>query len=46
MTETSNALPPQSRAWVEARKRHELSHAHMQMARELGLKSEQDPAAR
>jgi hypothetical protein len=23
--------------WVEARKRHHLSHAHVQMARELGL---------
>ena len=24
-------------AWVEARKRHHLSHAHVQMARELGM---------
>ena len=24
-------------AWIAARKRHRLSHAHMQMARELGL---------
>jgi len=31
------ALPPQVRAWVEARKRHRLSHAQVQMARELGL---------
>jgi hypothetical protein len=23
--------------WVEARKRHHLSHAHVQMARELGM---------
>lgn len=23
--------------WVEARRRHQLSHAHVQMARELGL---------
>jgi hypothetical protein len=23
--------------WVDARKRHKLSHAHIQMARELGL---------
>jgi hypothetical protein len=30
-------LPPQVRAWVEARKRHRLSHAQVQMARELGL---------
>ena len=25
------------RVWVEARKRHRLSHAHVQMARELGM---------
>jgi len=25
------------RAWVEARRGHRLSHAHVQMARELGL---------
>lgn len=24
-------------AWIEARKRHHLSHAHVQMARELGM---------
>ena len=24
--------------WVEARRRHHLSHAHVQMARELGMK--------
>jgi hypothetical protein len=24
-------------AWIDARKRHKLSHAHVQMARELGL---------
>ena len=24
-------------AWIDARKRHQLSHAHVQMARELGL---------
>lgn len=23
-------------AWIDARKRHRLSHAHVQMARELG----------
>jgi len=23
--------------WIEARKRHRLSHAHLQMARELGM---------
>jgi hypothetical protein len=28
---------PKLEAWVAARKRHRLSHAHVQMARELGL---------
>jgi hypothetical protein len=31
------ALPPQLQAWVDARRRHRLSHAHVQMARELGM---------
>ena len=30
-------LPPKFQVWVEARKRFHLSHAHVQMARELGL---------
>ena len=30
-------LPPRLQAWFDARKRHRLSHAHVQMARELGL---------
>ena len=30
-------LPPKLSAWVTARKRHKLSHAHVQMARELGM---------
>ncbi len=30
-------LPGKLQAWVDARKRHRLSHAHVQMARELGL---------
>ena len=30
-------IPPNVQAWTEARKRHHLSHAHVQMARELGL---------
>src|SRR5438094_6455573 len=34
---TKKSLPPQSQAWIDARKRHRLSHAHVQMARELGL---------
>ena len=25
------------RAWIDARKRHHLSHAQVQMARELGM---------
>jgi hypothetical protein len=30
-------LPPKLQDWVEARRRHRLSHAHVQMARELGM---------
>jgi hypothetical protein len=30
-------IPVHLHAWVEARKRHRLSHAHVQMARELGM---------
>lgn len=30
-------LPPRLQVWVDARKRHRLSHAQVQMARELGL---------
>lgn len=30
-------LNPKLQAWVDARKRHHLSHAHVQMARELGM---------
>ena len=30
-------LPDKLQAWVVARKRHRLSHAHVQMARELGM---------
>lgn len=30
-------LPPDLQVWVDARKRYRLSHAHVQMARELGL---------
>jgi hypothetical protein len=37
MGKSQKALPPQVRAWVEARKRHRLSHAQVQLARELGL---------
>jgi hypothetical protein len=34
---TRKAVPPGLQAWIEARSRHRLSHAHVQMARELGL---------
>ena len=37
MEKSQKALPPQIQAWVEARRRHRLSHAQVQMARELGL---------
>jgi hypothetical protein len=30
-------LPQKLQAWADARRRHRLSHAHVQMARELGL---------
>jgi hypothetical protein len=30
-------VPPSLQAWIEARSRHHLSHAHVQMARELGM---------
>ena len=33
----AKALPPLWQRWVDARTRHRLSHAHVQMARELGL---------
>jgi hypothetical protein len=33
----SQKLPPNLQSWVDARNRHHLSHAHVQMARELGL---------
>jgi len=37
MGKAPKAVPPQIQAWVEARKRYHLSHAQVQMARELGL---------
>lgn len=40
-TTMSGARMPESlKTWVEARKRHRLSDAHVQMARELGMKPE------
>ena len=32
-----NKLPKRLQGWIDARKRYHLSHAHVQMARELGL---------
>ena len=31
------AVPPALQTWIQARSRHHLSHAHVQMARELGM---------
>jgi hypothetical protein len=31
-------IPDDLQQWIDARKRHHLSHAHIQMARELGMK--------
>ena len=31
------AIPPKLQCWINARKRYQLSHAQIQMARELGL---------
>src|SRR3989442_3892473 len=30
-------IPPNLQIWIDARQRYHLSHAHVQMARELGL---------
>jgi hypothetical protein len=37
MTKKPAAIPEHLKAWIEARKRHRLSHAHIQMAKELGM---------
>ena len=37
MGKDRSALPPTVQAWVEARTRHHLSHAQVEMGRELGL---------
>lgn len=34
-------LDPKLQAWVDARRRHHLSHAHVQMARKLGMNPKQ-----
>ncbi|HET6550249.1 MAG TPA: hypothetical protein VFG79_17435 [Solirubrobacter sp.] len=36
-TRKRSGLSPRDREWVEARRRHGLSHTHVQMARELGM---------
>ncbi|SDU65325.1 hypothetical protein [Desulfobacula phenolica] len=36
MTKKKN-LPPKYQVWIDARKKFRLSHAHIQMARELGM---------
>jgi hypothetical protein len=32
-----NGIPEKYQRWIDARKRYHLSHAHIQLARELGL---------
>ncbi|HEY3128715.1 MAG TPA: hypothetical protein VGL91_04615 [Acidobacteriota bacterium] len=34
---TKHKIPPDLPIWIDARKRHHLSHAQIQMARELGM---------
>jgi hypothetical protein len=37
MTKKKKRFNPKIQAWIDARKRHRLSHAHVQMACELGM---------
>lgn len=37
MAKKAKKLNPKLQAWIDARKRHHLSHAQVQMARELGM---------
>ena len=37
MANKTKKLNPKLQAWIDARKRHRLSHAQVQMARELGM---------
>ncbi len=37
MAKKKKKTDPKLEAWIDARKRHRLSHAHVQIARELGL---------
>jgi hypothetical protein len=34
---SSGQIPERLQVWIDARTRHHLSHAHVQMARELGM---------
>jgi len=37
MAKAKNGVPDKLQPWIEARRKHHLSHAHVQMARELGM---------
>ena len=37
MSKPANTTPAKLQTWMQARKRHHLSHAQVQMARELGM---------
>lgn len=37
MAQSKHRIPTALQGWVEARRRFHLSHAHVQMARELGM---------
>jgi len=37
MAKNKARIPQDLQKWMDARKRHKLSHAHVQMARELGM---------
>jgi hypothetical protein len=39
--DSANGLPPDLQVWIDVRRRHHLSHAHVQMARELGMNPKQ-----
>ncbi len=37
MAKAKKFIPNKLQPWIEARRKHRLSHAHVQMARELGM---------
>ena len=37
MAKAQKGVPSKLQPWIEARRKHHLSHAHVQMARELGM---------